>query len=136
MEHDIVQTIVSLWDAVAPFLGRTLEAGALTAGAVEGGKLLAPSLFAGKEGDRSFQIGFLAPIAAKLLGATTLGWLPLLASAVLAPMVSNGVHDVVAPVADKVTKPVSEIPILKPILGVVEKFIAPFAKAFGTKEGS
>lgn len=130
---DIANLIGTLWDTISPFLGRTVEAGALTAAAVEAGKLTAPKLFEGKEGDRSFQIGILGPILAKVLGVTTLGWVPLLASAFLAPFVSNGIHDVAAPYADKLTKPVAGLTVLKPVTGAVEKFLAPFAKAFNVE---
>lgn len=130
---DIGNLLGTIWDAVSPFIGRTLEAGALTAGAVEAGKILAPSLVAGKEGDRSFQIPILGAVIGKVVGLApfaAMGWVPLLATALVAPFVAQGIHDVAAPMADKLTKPVSGT-ALKPISGVVEKFVAPFAKAFG-----
>lgn len=130
---DINSLISTIWDSVSPFVSRTVEAGAITAGAVEAGKVLAPSLVAGKEGDRSFQFSFIGAILAKVLGATTLGWVPLLATAAIAPFVSQGIHDVAAPYADKLTKPVAGT-AFKPITAIVERFLAPFAKALGVSQ--
>lgn len=129
---DIANLISGVWDSVSPFLGSVLQAGALTAGAVEAGKIVAPSLVAGKEGDRSFQIPIVGAVVGKIIGLApfvTMGWLPLLATAILAPFMAQGIHDVAAPYVDKVTKPIAS-KAMSPITRIVETAIAPFAKAF------
>lgn len=127
------ETIAKVWDLVRP----ALEAGMITTGAVEAGKYVVPSLFAGKESDRAAQISIFGALGGKALGVApfaAIGWVPLLVTSLVAPLIARVVHDIAMPtVGDKVLKPILG-PVSKPIGDTVDKALLPVLKLFGKEE--
>lgn len=129
MQVDPTQLLSQFWSLIKP----VVEAGAVTTGVVEAGKYITPSLVSGKESDRASQVSVVGLIAAKTLGIVSMGWMPLLGIAVLAPFASKMIHDVaLQSVGDKVLRPILG-PTLKPISKIADSAVEKALGVFSEK---